>query len=235
MKFRIFAATATVAFLGTSALMVPTATAATVDVQGSYCTITFSAQDLTDIQNLVANADNESLRLLKAEFPAIGDRFDILYTELADQMEKYGDVYFSSLSDEARQTYFSYIWQGTTVGYTENDLTAMLIAPLLPALLAGAVGQELGGFTDPIVLNKAEAQLRATALSEEVLVSAGFDVANRTYGNLALSPKAFEIVSPSINAFQILVDEIAEPFEDCAAGRGTKTGGNGGGSSFGSS
>lgn len=244
MNFRIFAATACATLLGASAVMVPTATAATVDIRGNICTITFSQQDLNDIQNLVANADNESLALLKAEFPTIGDRFDSLFAELADQMEKYGDIYFSSLSEGARNTYYDYIFRGLAVGYTQNDLTAMLIAPLLPAAVATGVTQELGALTGPIVVSKTEAQARATLLSRGIATEFGFDIEKRTYANLVLSPRAFEIVQPSMGAFQTLADEFAEPFAECAADRGNNTGGNGGGipntptgggSSFGSS
>lgn len=244
MNVRIFAATACASLLGASILMVPTATAATVDIRGNICTITFSQQDLNGIKNLVANADNESLALLKAEFPTIGDRFDSLFAELADQMEKYGDIYLSSLSEESRQTYFAYVWRGLAIGYTENDLAAMLIAPLLPVAVATGVTQELGTLTGPIVLSKTEAQARVALLAQGAAANLGFDVNNRTYANLALSPKAFEIVQPSMGAVQTLVDEIAEPFAECAADPGTNTGGNGGGvsdtrtgggSSFGSS
>lgn len=244
MKLRNFAATAAAALIGTSAMMMPVATAATVDISGNYCTITFTGQDMTDIRNAVANSDNESLRLLKAEFPTIGDRFDLLIDEITTQMEDYQDLYLSSLSAEASQTYYAYAWQGMIAGYTENDLAAMLIAPIAPALLVAGVEQEFGLLAEPIRVSKTEAQFRATMIREELPNNIGFDVDNRTYAGLALSPKAFDIAAPSMGAIQTVVDPLVEPFEDCAAGKGNNTGGNSGqapkpgngnGSSFGSS
>lgn len=259
MKLRTFAATATAALIGASALMIPVANAVTVTVNGNLCTITYTAQDINDLRHSIANSDTETIERLKAEFPSLGDGLNLLIDELQTQMINTGGINQYALSEQAQDVYFSYILLGIDEGFTVEDLAAMLVAPVMPALMSITAAEMASEYIGTNTITKSGAQ-EVVERTERIKFSAAIDFTNGMHQGKKLSAKALQIITPSEAVTNVTADSLAQPFQECVDGEGEpvvedtppvvdedntdstqtpKPGGNknngGGGSSFGSS
>lgn len=215
MKLRTFAAAATAALIGAaSSLMIPVANAATVTVNGNVCTMVYTPQDIVDMREAVANSDTETRERLKAAFPSLGDGLDLLLNEVETQIINTGDINIYRLSAEAFDVYRDYTLLGAAAGFSGDDLGAMLVASVLPAMMsvqANSFGADLIG-TQYTTKSKAQEMLNGI---ESIRFGAAIDFTNGTYIGTKLSPKALEIVSPSENVINTVIDTMSEPFQQC--------------------
>ena len=214
MNIRPFASVvAAAALLSTSALVTPTATAATVTRSGVTCTITFTQQDFNDFRTHFASYDDSVASRLAAAVPGQDAEIALITGEIVAIIKNGG-----SYSTEAHAAWGRYYAAGRAQGFTNSDLTAMMMlaggpqimSDLLPAFESSLLGSQ--------TITPAQAAYLRDGLNfsfpvaEEILESG-------TYRGIPLSQRAKEIVEPTRVVLADFEEALKEPFQACVDGK----------------
>lgn len=214
MKLRTLIAATAAAGLGIGSLLIPAAQAATVEFDGNFCRITFTAEDITEMRDAVVAADPGAVQRVKDAFPGLEDELDILIPEVRSQLLEYGGVDSTLFTAEENAALYLYLAAGKEKGYSQEELILILLAPAIPDRL-GEFFEEEGDFLiGTSYLSKQQARQQIIEL-DNYLKSSGFDPDGDEFLGLDLSPKVSAIVAPSFNAMTVFVDQVQEPFQQC--------------------
>lgn len=235
MKLRTFAATAAAATIGASSLLIPAASAATVEFEGNQCKITVSEQDIAAMRAQVLNSNPDAEEQVKAAFPGLDAELDILLDEVETQILTDLKVDSQKFSPAGKTALNAYLAAGAKQGYTQDDLILILVSPVIPKLLGKYFDTEGQALTGTYFMYAHEAKQQISMI-DYYLKASGFDAASGKFLGLQASEKAAAIVTPALDTMTVFADQVQQPFRECIAGSGgsdgedTDPGGDGNGS-----
>ncbi|BAC18097.1 hypothetical protein HMPREF0290_0657 [Corynebacterium efficiens YS-314] len=214
MNIRPFASVvAAAALLSTSVLVTPAATAATVTRSGVTCTITFTQQDFDDFRTHFASYDDSVASRLSAAVPGQEDEIALITGEIINVMREGG-----SYSTEANAAWSRYFAAGRAQGFTNNDLTAMMLMTATPAAMSYLLPTFEQSLLGVHTLTPTQAAYIRDGLTysfpvvEEILGSG-------TYNDIPLSQRAKEIVEPARGVLRDFEEGLKEPYQACVDGK----------------
>ncbi len=214
MKIRTFFATAAAATIGTSSLLAPAVNAATVEFEGSYCKITITDLEITEMRKAVVNSDPGAEQRVKDAFPGLEKELDILLGEVETQFLTNVAVDSKLFSPQGQQALNAYMADGFDQGYTEADLILILVAPAIPDLLGGYFDENGETLVGSQFLTKSMARQQIIQIDNYGKAS-GFDSSGDRFLGLQASPKASAIVSPALETMTVFADQVKQPFQAC--------------------
>lgn len=219
-------------------LPLSSAQAATVKVDGGLCLISIGVQDMAAIRAELLQSDPLRLERIKAVIPGIDPELNLISLELRAQALERGTIKIEELSVAGQAAWSDFYLTGRQAGFAQNDLSALIISIAAPEYLAVQLDRE---FTPKLVGENSVSRVDAAEFVlqlEGYPAGLGVDLANSKYFNYAITTQVKNILAPGVSSFEVLVDGVTQPYDDCAAGRSENPDNpfnTGGGSSFGSS
>lgn len=214
MNIRPFASVvAAAALLSTSAVVAPAATAATVTRSGVTCTITFTQQDFNDFRTHFASYDDSVASRLSAAVPGQEEEIALIAGEVADAI-KDGGTY----SMEANAAWGRYFAAGREQGFTNNDLTAMMLLAATPAAMSNLLPTFERSLRGVHVLTPTQAAYIRDGLNYSYPVVEDA-LGPGTFNNIPLSQRAKEIIEPARVVLQDFDEGLKEPYQACVDGK----------------
>ncbi|ALC05543.1 putative secreted protein [Corynebacterium deserti GIMN1.010] len=229
MKLRRIAAATLASVLGLSTVLVPQASAVTVQIGNSnLCRFAFTEQDFNLLVAAAADPDKATLQRLNALFPTIEGGLNLLVSEVEAQILASNNFDSTKLSEAADSDFDRYLTQGLGLGFTQNELMAMLLGAVMSPLLVKVLNSQKGVLVGSFHLTKGNAQNWIDIIADAPK-GFGFDFARNTYLDQPLSDATMNVLAPSIAIHANLLDAYSTPFEACIAGTPINGGGGGNG------
>ncbi|MFP7366108.1 hypothetical protein SFC07_10085 [Corynebacterium callunae] len=197
-----------------SLLPLPAAQAASVEVNGALCTITVTTADMAALRAEILATERLSLGTLTSLVDGLDPEINLLVSELSEQALT-GTIEIGSLSTAAQAAWAAFYQAGRSAGFSQNDLSAIIIAAVLPEYLAGQLDRE---FTPKLVGKLDVAKANAEGFIAQIKsypAGMGVDATNSTFFNYTVSARAKELLTPAMAPFDVIVNGVIEPYQTC--------------------